>query len=297
MIMTITCGLQALPTCRAASPASMPVLSQRARRPPTARYNNENLSNDIIYNPTDLIVLSSQEIYCTTKASFLGDYGISYFAPGPSHNTPSFTSTGSILSTGITTYVSSTSSNLVLYANSIAPSTSGAEGVLYIGGNLPCYNHNTKILCLNALLQEEFKPIQDLKKGDFVKTYLHGFRKIDNIGKGKFVNNPSKWDKCMYKMEKNSMNGLLEDLIVTGGHAILENGVSNLEKKRLSDIGMSHYNDKIEDKFLVLSSVSEKFVAVQDKEIYTFYHFKTFQRNLICFIYNMSRDSHCYLSS
>ena len=47
---------------------------------------------------------------------------------------------------------------------------------------VPCFNHDTKILCLNKFSKEEYVPIQDLRKGDLVKTYLHGYKRIEMIG-------------------------------------------------------------------------------------------------------------------
>ena len=40
-------------------------------------------------------------------------------------------------------------------------------------------------------LEEEYIPIKNLKKGDLVKTYLHGYRKIEIIGKNTLKNNLS----------------------------------------------------------------------------------------------------------
>ena len=77
--------------------------------------------------------------------------------------------------------------------------------------------------------KEEYLPIQDLRKGDIVKTYLHGYRKIDLIGKGQMVNNPNSWHRCMYLLEKTEENKLTEDLIVTGGHALLVDKLSDEE--------------------------------------------------------------------
>ena len=94
-----------------------------------------------------------------------------------------------------------------------------------------CFNHGTKILCLNKNLEEEYIPVQDLRSGDFVKTYKHGYRKIDLIGKNPMVNNPNVFTSCMYKMEKTEKNGLTEDLIVTGVHCLLVDDLGEFKEK------------------------------------------------------------------
>jgi sugar lactone lactonase YvrE len=143
---------------------------------------------------------------------------------------------------------------------------------VYATTSASCFNHDTKILCLNKEFQEQYLPIQDLRKGDIVKTYLHGYRKIDFIGKGTVSNKPHIWNECMYKMEKTETNGLLEDLIVTGGHAILVEQVTEEQQNAYEPIGVKGYLEKIDDKFLLLAAVSEEFVQLTDDEIYTYYH-------------------------
>lgn len=133
-----------------------------------------------------------------------------------------------------------------------------------------CFNEGTKILCLNKNFEEEYIPIQNLRKGDLVKSYKHGYRKIDLIGKNTMINNPEKCLNCMYKMEKTEENGLLEDLIITGGHSIL-----------VDDLGVcKEENDKlfsgvqiIDDKYLLLSAVSKEFIKLENTNPYTYYHF------------------------
>jgi hypothetical protein len=133
-----------------------------------------------------------------------------------------------------------------------------------------CFNEGTKILCLNNKL-EEYVPIEQLNVGDLVKSYNHGYRKIELIGKNVMINNPTIWNNCMYKMIKTDTNGLIEDLIITGGHSILVDTIDDSEKEENTKrFGKPM---QIDDKHLLLASVSKDFVKVEDINFYTYYHF------------------------
>jgi hypothetical protein len=132
-----------------------------------------------------------------------------------------------------------------------------------------CFNEGTKILCLNKNLEEEYIPIEHLKRGDLVKSYKHGYRKIDLIGKNTLVNNASKFNECMYKMEKTDDNMLLEDLIVTGGHAILVDELGEYADENNKFFGET---PKIDEKYLLLSCLSNEFKKIEDTQLYTYYH-------------------------
>ena len=133
-----------------------------------------------------------------------------------------------------------------------------------------CFNEGTKILCLNTNFQEEYIPIENLRKGDLVKSYKHGYRKIDLIGKNTMINNPEKFNACMYKMEKTEDNGLLEDLIITGGHSILVDNLGEYKEENDKIFGGIHM---IDDKYLLLSAVSKDFKKLEHTHLYTYYHF------------------------
>lgn len=134
-----------------------------------------------------------------------------------------------------------------------------------------CFNEGTKILCLNKNFEEEYIPIEKLRKGDLVKSYKYGYKKIDLIGKNPMINNPKKWFECMYKMEKTEENGLIEDLIVTGGHAILVDDLGDY--KKINDKRFCGKTPMIDDKHLLLSSVSNDFKKLENNNLYTYYHF------------------------
>jgi hypothetical protein len=137
--------------------------------------------------------------------------------------------------------------------------------------NVPCFNQGTKILCLNKNSVEEYVPVENLRKGDLVKTYLHGYKKIKAIGVNRFVNDPSTYRKCMYVMKKEKNADLIEDLTVTGDHSILIDNVRQEEimemRRRLAR------EERIGPKRLVMSSISNQFEKQTDVSEYTYYHF------------------------
>ena len=79
------------------------------------------------------------------------------------------------------------------------------------------------------------------------------------------VNNPKSKFNCMYQME---------DLIITGGHSILVDSLTEnqLEKYKRDNI-FQNGDNKIDDKYLLLASYSDKFEKILDNNTYTYYHF------------------------
>jgi len=133
-----------------------------------------------------------------------------------------------------------------------------------------CFSEDTNILCLNLDSKEEYIPVKNLKKGDLVKTYLHGYRKINIICKGILKNNISKFRDCMYKMKKTDENGLIEDLMVTGGHSIM---VDELTKEEHDTTVRIWKLDQVDNKYLLMAGISDKFEQIQGDEIFKYYHF------------------------
>jgi 6-phosphogluconolactonase (cycloisomerase 2 family) len=144
---------------------------------------------------------------------------------------------------------------------------------VYVQPDGTCYNEGTKILCLNKCLEEEYIPIENLRKGDLIKTYKHGFKKINLIGKNYFLNNPNNFVNCMYKMEKTLDNGLFEDLFITGWHSVLVDDLGEHKLENDAKFTKEKETPKIDDKYLLLASVSKDFTKVETTEEFTYYHF------------------------
>jgi hypothetical protein len=163
------------------------------------------------------------------------------------------------------------SANLVKIST-ILPISSGGDGSGGVAPPVPCFNTDTKILCLNKkTFEEEYIPVQLLRSGDLVKTYLHGYRKIKYIGVNRFTNDPNNYNSCMYVIEKNKHQDLIEDLIVTGDHSILVNYVTREERIKHRKIKVNE--GCIDNKYLVMSCVSSLFKKITDTKDYVYYHF------------------------
>jgi hypothetical protein len=232
---------------------------------------NGTVNQNFYYINTGLVCDSEHNIYISNIAD-TSDFSsnIALFNSSGVKTTDNYINASYIIPRGLAiqnNYLYSINSQQI----STIPSTGGT---VYKGVQPSCFNFDTKILCLNHLFEEEYIPIQNLKSGDLVKTYLHGYRRIDLIGKISFANNPNKWNHCMYKMVKTEENGLLEDLILTGGHSILVDSISEEEQKRLDKFGLSDFpvQNKIDNKYLLLASVSDEFIKLTGSDIYTCYH-------------------------
>jgi hypothetical protein len=78
----------------------------------------------------------------------------------------------------------------------------------------------------------------------------------------------------MYKMEKTNNNTLIEDLIVTGGHGIMVDELSNTEIEAYKTSGAFRGKPpKIEGKILLLANLSDNFTQINNNNTFTYYHF------------------------
>jgi hypothetical protein len=134
----------------------------------------------------------------------------------------------------------------------------------------PCFNHGTMILC-GVDGQEKYVTIQDIHPGMMVKTYRHGFRRVELIGHGEMINDPTNWKKCMYRMCKTGL--MLDDLVVTGGHSILsKTPVTSPEEQKKQALVWEAHDYLIDDQYMILASISSLFEKIKDTNKYTYYH-------------------------
>jgi surface protein len=92
----------------------------------------------------------------------------------------------------------------------------------YIPVRYPCFMEGTQILCFKNN-KEVYRPIQELRKGDLVKTISNGYLPIYMIGTSEFKNpgHNARVPNRLYKYTSEKYPELFEDLYITGCHSIL----------------------------------------------------------------------------
>ena len=138
-----------------------------------------------------------------------------------------------------------------------------------------CFNKGTLILTYGGAeeVKDVWKPVENLKKGDLVKTYLHGYRRIDTIISSEIENNYDSLFECMYRLPKTK--DMTEDLIVSGGHSIMEDELPQnvLEMYEMNNWFDGGKDSMIDDKHMVLACLSDKFEKIQNSDTFEIYHF------------------------
>jgi hypothetical protein len=101
-----------------------------------------------------------------------------------------------------------------------------------------CFNIGTKISCFNSSIE-----VQNLKKGDLVKTVRDGFLPVNAVGKIICYNpkNSERIKSRLYILRKEKYPELEKDLIVTGCHSILVPYLSSEKQEELNTINGKIY--------------------------------------------------------
>jgi len=154
------------------------------------------------------------------------------------------------------------------------PRAVGLAGTVVSGQS--CFAEDTNILAINEKTGKEvYRLVQDLKVGDLVKTYKHGILPIKLIGKGHLTHTPENiWQQSMFVLKKTNDNGLTEDLIITGGHSILVDELSEDDIKKYKNVGITDLkNMKMDDKYLSFAGLSNLFTKFETRKEFNYYHF------------------------
>jgi hypothetical protein len=215
-----------------------------------------NPGNPLVGQSFQLVITDEMNLVDTNKSYELIFNGISF-------TNYTITLPNQITFNNVISYTHGTKSYSLFESSELVYTSS-----LYIQSTEPgiCFNKGTKILCYSKETENRiYIPIEKLKSGDLVVSYLHGILPIRNIAHSTMINNPIIDDECMYRMRKNE--NMIDDLIVTPYHSILVDEMSRKERRLMKR------TKTINDKKMVYAKYSDQFEKVRDNNKYTYYHF------------------------
>jgi BspA type Leucine rich repeat region (6 copies)/Hint domain len=131
----------------------------------------------------------------------------------------------------------------------------------------PCFKKDSKILSING-----YVPIQNLRKGDLVKTISHGFLPIDMIGYREITNTicEERIKDKLYVCSENEYSEVFEDLIITGCHSILVDNFEEGQREKTIEINGDTY--VTDDKYRLPACVDSRTKPYEKEGTFTVYH-------------------------
>lgn len=134
----------------------------------------------------------------------------------------------------------------------------------------PCFKKGTMILTL-ANNEETYIPIENLQKGNLVKTLLNGYKPISLIGHGAIYNPPNgeRVSQRLYICKKEMYPNLFEDLVITGLHSILIDNITDKQRRDITNlVGNVYVTDKKYRLMACIDDRSEPYDTEGDHDIY-----------------------------
>jgi len=132
----------------------------------------------------------------------------------------------------------------------------------------PCFKEDSKILT-----DKGYVTVQNLKKGDLVKTSKNGFKPIALLGKSKLEHhaNEDRIVNQLYKLSKKQYPDLFEDLVLTGAHAVLVDSFDGEQQKEatVEVLGRVFVTDS---KYRLPACVDKKSTVYEETGLHTIYH-------------------------
>lgn len=124
------------------------------------------------------------------------------------------------------------------YAENVVVNVAQLISFLQIN-SIQCFKEDTKILTNKGYI-----PIQELKKGDLVKTLKHDFKQIYMICKRE-IYHPAIKERIKYHLYQCSQSDypeIFEPLVITGCHSILvDNFISEEQKQKVIEVNGEIY--------------------------------------------------------
>ena len=167
--------------------------------------------------------------------------------------------------------------NIIIAQNNYNTITNGAVVVYsvtnkYTAGQAPpCFKEDTTILCFKDG-KEEYIKVQNIRKGDLVKTLRHGYVQVNMIGTTKLYNsgNTLRGKEQLYVCSKDKYPQIIEDLIITGAHSILEDTITDKQREETIELlGRIMVTDK---KYRIMAFLDDRATPYLEEGIFNIWH-------------------------
>ena len=209
--------------------------------------------------PNSLIIDSNNYIYVSygPNIDVNGTYIYKYDSSGNFISTIYNDPTGSILGLAVDSV-----DNLYFTNNNYTIITK------YTLPSVPCFKEYTRILTDKGYIH-----IQDLRKGDLIKTLNNDFKPINMIGKKDIYHHASqqRLKNQLYKYSQTEFPEIFEDLIITGCHSVLIDNFTSIEQKEK----VIEINGKIyitDNKYRLPACADSRASVYEIPGTYTIYH-------------------------
>jgi hypothetical protein len=155
----------------------------------------------------------------------------------------------------------------------------GNPSYYYIYPAAPCFLEGSKILAL-VDGKDTYVNVENLKKGDLIKTEKDGYKKLVLLGKSTIKNpaDDSRIENRLYKYTSKSYPELTEDLYLTGTHAVLVDKITEPQyKKTIETLGKLYLTGR---KFRLIGFVDEKAEPWASEGVFPIWHFALENTNI-----------------
>jgi hypothetical protein len=131
----------------------------------------------------------------------------------------------------------------------------------------PCFKEGSKILT-----DRGYVPVQNLKRGDLVKTLHSGYKAVDIIGKRDIHHHAVK-DRIknqLYTCSSTEYPELIEDLVITGCHSILVSDLKEGQRETIVEVLGKIYIT--EQRYRLPACIDDRASVYEIPGDYTIYH-------------------------
>uniref|UniRef100_A0A6C0APB7 Hedgehog/Intein (Hint) domain-containing protein n=1 Tax=viral metagenome TaxID=1070528 RepID=A0A6C0APB7_9ZZZZ len=135
----------------------------------------------------------------------------------------------------------------------------------------PCFKEDSKILCFKDG-KEVYVKVQEIRKGDLVKTVKHGYVPVNMIGTSKMYNSGDKLrgTNRLYVCSPDQYPGLTEDLVITGCHSILVDTLT--EEQRFGTIELLGRIMITDNKYRLMAFLDERATPYLEEGVFPIWH-------------------------